>query len=389
MGDGVAVAVQGGCDARFAAVRDAFAANFAEHGEVGAAVCVSVAGRTVVDLWAGVADVATGAPWQRDTLVNAFSVGKGLLALVAAQLVDRGQLDVDAPVASYWPEFAAAGKAEVTVADLLAHRAGLPALHERLPDEAMYHWRLMTAALAAETPWWEPGTAHGYHVNTYGYLVGEVLRRITGAMPGALLRDLVAGPLGVADEIVLGVPAALHARVAAFEWPAGVLPPEPQGDLSEDLRMRFHAYFNPRGLSGFGVINTPAWREAQIPSTNTHADARGVARVYAALAAGGAIDGARLLSPGSLHDATIERSNGHDLVLDRPSRFGLGFQLTQPERPLGPNPRSFGHFGAGGSLGFCDPDAGVGFGYVMNQLGERWKNPRNTALVDAVYASLG
>ncbi len=375
------VEVGGVVDARFAAVRDAFVANFLEHGEVGAAVCVRVEGRVVVDLWGGAADADGAVPWHADTLVNAFSVGKGLVALLCA----GEHLDPDLRVADVWPEFAAAGKGDVTVADVLAHRAGLPALRRRQPPGVMLDWAAMTDALAAETPWWEPGTAHGYHVNTFGFLAGEVLRRRTGRSVGALLRERVAGPLGA--DVCFGVPAG--ARVAEFLWP-GPAPAEeePVGFGEVDL-MRHNAYWNPSGLSGAGVVNTEAWRAAEIPSTNVHASARGVATVYAALAAGGVLDGVRVADAAALEAATVERSSGDDLVLGRPSRFGLGFQLTQPERPLGPNPGAYGHFGAGGSLGFCDPDAGVGFGYVMNSLGARWQNPRNSALVAAVYDCLG
>jgi CubicO group peptidase (beta-lactamase class C family) len=244
----------------------------------------------------------------------------------------------------------------------------------------------MTAALAAQEPWWEPGTGHGYHVNTFGFLTGEVIRRVTGSTVGELLRTEIAGPLGA--DIHIGLPAAEHSRVATFSWPGP--PPaaeEPPGLDSVQL-MRHNAYFNPAGLSGSGFINSPEWRAAEVPSANAHGTARGVARVYAALAAGGRLDGTSIIDPAALADATSEQVYGPDLVLNRPSRFGLGFQLTQPERPLGPGPSAFGHFGAGGSLGFCDPDAGLAFGYVMNQMGPRWQNPRTRALIDAAYASL-
>jgi CubicO group peptidase (beta-lactamase class C family) len=203
---------------------------------------------------------------------------------------------------------------------------------------------------------------------------------------GELLRTEIAGPLGA--DIHLGLPAAEHSRVATFNWP-GPLPAEeePPGLDSVQL-MQHNAYFNPADLSGSGLINSPEWRAAEIPSANAHGTARGVARVYAALAAGGSPDGTTIVDRAALADAVTEHAYGPDLVLNRPSRFGLGFQLTQPERPLGPGPSAFGHFGAGGSLGFCDPDAGLAFGYVMNQMGPRWQNPRTRALIDAAYASL-
>ena len=380
-------AIGGTCDSRFAPVQEAFAENFATRGEQGAAVSVVVGGRVVVDCWGGWADVTTSRSWTGDTLVNVFSVGKGLTALLVAQQVGLGRLDVDAPIAEVWPEFGVAGKADITLRLLLSHQAGLPAVRRRLPPDAMLDWDLMVEALAAETPWWKPGTAHGYHVNTFGFLVGEVLRRVTGLSPGTLLRDTVAGPLGA--DVHLGLPVAEHGRVAEFHFPGAPAPEEEPAGLSGDKLMRYNTYFNPSSLSGAGVINTRAWREAEIPSTNGHASARGVARVYSALAAGGEIDGVRVVDSGALAAAAVEQVHGEDLILGRTNRFGLGFQLTQPERPLGPNDGAFGHFGAGGSLGFCDPEADVAFGYVINQLEARWQNPRNRALIDAVYASLG
>ncbi len=366
-------------------MREAFAANFADRGETGAAACLVVQGTVVADMWGGLAGPGPR-PWRRDTLVNVFSVGKGLIAVCAARLAGQRRLDPDAPVASYWPEFAAAGKAGITVRQLLSHQAGLPALRDPLPDGSMLDWATMTASLAAEPPWWPPGTGHGYHVNTFGFLAGELIRRVAGMTVGAMLRDEVARPLGA--DVHIGLPAAEHGRVAEFIWP------EPPGaalaaaEAGPARRMILNAYLNPPGLSGAGVVNTAAWRAAEVPSANAHASAAGVARLYAALAGGGAVDGVRVVDSGALADAVAEQVNGDDLVLQRPSRFGLGFQLTQPDRPLGPGPRTFGHFGAGGSVGLCDPEAGVAFGYVTNQMGPRWRNPRNRALIDAVFACL-
>jgi CubicO group peptidase (beta-lactamase class C family) len=389
--------IGGRCDPRFAPVREAFAANFAERGEVGAAVCVVAGGRTVADLYGGAA--APGRPWGPDTLVNAFSVGKGLTALCAARLAGQGRLDVDAPVTRYWPEFGAAGKEATTVRHLLTHQAGLPAVRRPLPRGAMLDWALMTRTLAGHPPWWPPGTAHGYHVNTFGFLVGEVIRRAAGRGVGALLREEIAGPLGA--DVHIGLPPGALNRVAEIDWsawaatqsapggPGGPGGPGTPGDDHADRRLMIHnAYFNPEDFSGIGVTGTPGWQAAEIPSTNAHASARGVARVYTALAAGGAVGGVRVVAATALAAATVPQVHGPDLVLGRPSRFGLGFQLTQPERPLGPSPRAFGHFGAGGALGFCDPDAGVAFGYVLNRLGPRWQEPRTRALIDAVYAAL-
>ncbi len=388
--------IRGWCDERFTRVRDALAENFRRHGEVGAAVAVTIDGGPVVDIWAGWSDRACTRPWQRDTLVNVFSLGKAVATLAVLILVERGQVDLDAPVARYWPEFAAGGKRDVTVRMLLSHRAGLPGIRRSLPRFAMYDWPLMTAALAAEEPWWEPGRTHGYHVNTFGYLVGEVVRRVSGEHIGVFVRRQIAAPLDA--DFHFGIGPGDDARIADYLLPEDdahladyLLASESRdgGDADEERRFLLgRVYVNPTGISGFGTVNTRAWRAAQMPSTNGHATARGVARIYAALACGGAVDGIRLLRPETIAHAIAEASSGPDVVLRRPSRFGLGFQLTRPESPLGTSPRSFGHFGAGGALGFADPDARLAFAYTMNQPGPRWQNPRNRALIDAVYASL-
>jgi len=394
----------GWCDPRFGAVREAFAANFTERGELGGGLSVLLDGRVVAELWGGLRDPEAGTPWTADTLVNVFSVGKGVLAICLARLIGAGLLDPDARVTRYWPEFAAGGKAEVTVRQLLSHQGGLPALHAPLAAGSMLDWELMASVLAAEEPWWPPGTGHGYHVNTFGFLGGELLRRITGMMPGEFLRREIAGPLSA--DLHIGLDPADFWRVAAFQWPAapaagpaipaaaaagaasagGAAAPAspPRADSVPGTRLALNAYFNPPDFSGAGVVNSAAWRTAQVPSANAHATATGIARLYAPLAAGGG----DLVDRGALAAATEEQVYGDDLVLQRPSRFGLGFQLTHPEREFGPGPACFGHFGAGGSVGFCDPDAGLAFGYVTNQMGPRWRNPRNRALIEACYSCL-
>jgi CubicO group peptidase (beta-lactamase class C family) len=334
-------------------------------------------GEAVVDLWGGWMDRAQTRPWREDTLVDVFSVGKPMAVLCLLMLVAEGAVTLDAPVAEYWPEFSAAGKGSVTVRMLLGHRAGLPAVRRELPELAMYDWELMTSALAAEEPWWEPGTAHGYHTNTYGFLVGELVRRVSGETIQTLFPRTVAEPLGL--DFWFGLPEREDERVAEFLFPDGTA----SFDTAPLIVRR--AYLNPPGISGLGTVNTRAWREAVMPSTNGHATARSVARIYSVLAAGGP----PLLTGEMLAEATREVSYGPDQVLTRPSRFGLGFQLTQPERPLGPGPSGFGHFGAGGSLGFADPDAGIAFAYTPNQgEGPRWQNPRNRRLIRAVYDAL-
>jgi CubicO group peptidase (beta-lactamase class C family) len=381
--------VFGFCDDRFAVVRDALRTNFVEHEELGAAVAIAVEGRLVVDIWAGWSDQARTRRWERDTLVDVFSVGKAMAALCVLILVERGQVELEAPVSRYWPEFATAGKDAVTVRMLLGHRAGLPAIRRPLPRGAAYDWDRMAASLAEEEPWWEPGSRHGYHVNTFGFLAGELVRRLSGEGFGAFFRREVASRLGA--DFHFGIGPDEDGRVAEYSFSSlsvdGAREPDKGGMSDREFLLR-RAYLNPPGISGVGTVNTRDWRAAQIPSANGHATARAVARIYSALARGGSVDGMRLLSGEMVELARTEVSSGTDFVLGRPSRFGLGFQLSQPERPLGPNGGAFGHFGAGGTLGFADPEAGLAFGYVMNRSGPRWQNPRNRALIDAVYQAL-
>ncbi len=367
-------------------MREALAANFRERGELGAAVAIACEGRTVVDLWGGWMDEGRTRPWRRDTLVDVFSVGKPMAALCILMLVERGRIDLEAPVARYWPEFAARGKGAVSVRMLLSHRAGVPAIRQALADGAMYDWNLMTAALADEEPWWPLGTRHGYHVNTFGFLAGELVRRASGESIETFFRREIAAPR--AADFHFGIGPEQDRRVAdycfAAETFAGESPPGGIDDEERRSLMRW-VYFNPTGISGIGTVNSRAWRAAVMPSTNGHANARAVVRIYNALLPGAR---GRLLEAATVDEITAEAAAGTDFVLHRPSRFGLGVQLTQPESPLGPNPRTFGHFGAGGSLGFADPDAQIAFAYTMNRSGPRFRNPRVRSLIDAVYASL-
>ena len=382
----MATPISGSCDASFVAVREAFENNFAEHGEIGGAVHITVDGFSAVDLWAGYATPARDRLWEDHQLVNVFSVGKGVTAVVAAQCVARGDFDYDSLVTDFWPEFGTHGKETLTIKDLLGHRAGIPALRNRLPQGAMFDWAQMTAALATERPWWEPGTAHGYHVNTFGFLVGEVIRRATGLTVGQLIQRDIATALGA--DIYLGAPQHLHSRMADFEWPGGTPSEDVPEGMDEAQTMQFNTYSNPSGLSGAGVVNSEQWRLAEMPSTNMHASARGVSKLYTALAFGGAHNGIEVVPSQVLDVTTSEVSDGDDQVLGRVSRFAHGFQIPIPERGFGPHTESFGHYGAGGSVGFADPVSRVGFGYVMNQMGPRWQNPRNKALIEALYSCL-
>jgi CubicO group peptidase (beta-lactamase class C family) len=364
-------------------VRDAFGENFSRRGELGGAVAVIVEGRPVVELWGGWADTDRSRAWQRDTVVNVFSVGKAMAALCVLMLVSRGSLDLDEPVSRYWPEFAAAGKEGVSVREVLSHRAGLAAISRELPEGSLYDWAQVIQALAEQEPWWRPDSAHGYHVHTFGFLAGEIVRRVSGERIGSFLRREVAERLGV--EMSFGLEAGARARRGeyVFDWSAPVRAERAQRAF-RDTQLRERAYLNPPGATGIGTVNTSAWQDAELPSANLHAGALAIARVYDALISAKA----PLVSDEVMQQATMEASAGEDLVLGRTSRFGLGFQLTQRERPLGPNARSFGHFGTGGALGFADPDASVAFAYVMNRGGPQWQDPRNRSLVDAVYAAL-
>ncbi len=382
-------------DPRFERVREAFEQNFAGQDEVGAALAVTLGGRPVVDIWGGYQDAAKTVPWARDTIVNVWSVGKAVTAICLLQLVERGVLELDAPVARYWPEFAQAGKASLPVRYLLSHQAGLPAIRKPLAMGLnLTDWAAMCTALAEQEPWWEPGTRFGYHVNTFGFLAGEVIRRVDGRSIGTYLREEIAAKLGV--DFMSGFGPEEDHRVG--EWIQYQRPPGEESQrpwLERDPATldgidlaRVLAYRNPPGHPEWQV-NSRVWRAAEYPSTNPHANARAMARIFGALATGGTVDGVHILAPELIEQANTVQADGEDAVLGRPNRFGLGFQMTIPGvRPLGTGPRTFGHYGNGAVLGFADPDAGLGFGYVCNRAGRSWRDPRNIALVGAVYASL-
>ena len=384
------VEVQGKCDSQFSAVEDAFRENFATGGEVGASVAVYSGGKLVVDLWGGYADAARSRPWERDTIVNTYSTTKGMTAICAHRLADQGKLDIDAPVAKYWPEFAQAGKGDIPVRYLLSHRAGLPAVSAPLPPEALFDWDRMTTALAAQEPWWEPGTKHGYHVLTYGWLVGEVVKRITGKSLGAYFREEITGPLGM--DFHIGLDQRHDARTADFIPPLATAVGEPdpiQEAISSDPEsIAAKALTNPGFTIGV-TDNSREWRGAEIPAANGHGNGRSIARVYAALSLGGELDGVRVLSSDAIDRAVVEQSNGTDAVLGTQTRVSLGFMLSGETFQTGTATRSFGHPGAGGSVGIADPEAGIGFGYAMNQY--KWEagdESRCFKLFTAVYGSL-
>lgn len=367
----------------FDGVREAFAENFISRGEIGAAVCVLHDGEVVADLVGGWTDEARTVPWRPDTICDFYSVGKGLLGVLLLQQVDAGRVDLDDSIGTVWPEFACGGKEHATIRQALCHQAGVPAIHEPLTNDDLYDWDRMTGALAATEAWFEPGSRHAYHTNTYGHLIGELIHRISGVMPHDALAAL-ADPLHA--DVHFGVVAADLHRCAEVVWsPSTAIPPMTPDDLAKltgDTAMVAKSYFNPPGYASIGVVNTEAWRTAQIGSTSGHGSASGIARIYEALR-----HPYQVLSDDLLAEATRPASTGPCPVLGETVTFGLGLTPTSERRPLGPNPHSFGHFGTGGSLGFCDRVGGVAFGYVMNRVIPRWQSSCNRALIDAVYAA--
>ena len=388
-------AIEGEVAAGFEPVREAFAANFARYGDIGAAVCVYRHGRPVVDLWGGVADPASGRTWARDTLQLVYSATKGATATAAHLLAQRGELDLDAPAAEYWPEFAANGKAKIPVRWLLSHQAGVVAVEDSVPLVDALAWQPMVAALAAQRPAWTPGTAHGYHGRTFGWLVGEVIRRVSGRTPGRFFAEEIATPLGL--DFFIGLPASERGRVSRMvykqpDFDFTAMPPE---SIPEEFRELVAALLDPTSLynRAFSVtdpaeidFNSPEVQAAEIPASNGIGTARGLARMYAGLI--GEVDGVRLFTPQTLAAATKEQASGVDRVILVPTRFGSGYMLPTETNPMtGPN--SFGHPGRGGSLGFADPEHGIAFGYVMNHIIEGAPNDvRAPSLVEAVRKSL-
>ncbi|MGE5134107.1 MAG: serine hydrolase domain-containing protein [Gemmatimonadota bacterium] len=376
--------LHGTCAPGFEPVRAAFAENLARRGELGAAVAVVAQGRPVVDLWAGWADPARTRPWQAGTLTNVWSVTKAMTAVCVHILMDRAGLDPDQPVARYWPEFAAGGKSGVTVRWLMSHRAGLAGFAEPVSVAGLADWEKMTSLLAAQEPLWQPGTAAGYHAVTFGYLAGELVRRITGQSPGRFFATEVAGPLGA--DACIGVPAADLARCSELQ--AARLPPD-----DRDVRQRAFAAAHPAAAAAIGnpVIQagdtaSPAWRQAEIPAANGHATALGLATIFGSL-----VDGSQaLVSAATVRAAATGQGRSTDLVLRLPLDYGLGFMLSGPEGHFGPSRAAFGHDGSGGCSVWADPERGVALAYVMNRMGRSlMDDPRKMALTAALAECLG
>ena len=372
----------GSIDPRFAALRDAFAENFTDGLEQGAAIAVTLDGKVVVDLWGGHADAEGHRPWTSDTLVNVWSTTKGPVALAIAMLVDRGLLDYEAPVAGYWPEFAAAGKGEVTLGCMMAHQAGLPGCDTPISVEDIYAWHPMVDRLAAMRPMWPPGEHCAYHALTFGHLAGEVVRRVDGRSVGTFIAEEISQPLNA--SFFVGLPDSEGHRVAEIIAGPGT------GDsarLAVDKPYAAPAYLNPKFKAE--VANQRVWRAAEVPGGNGQGDALGLARIYGALSRGGTIDGHRLIGPQALAAASAERFRGLEIGYDNPMAFGAGFMLNV-DGLFGPAPRAFGHSGWGGSFAFADPDARLGIAYVMNRMQEFGDepDPRRVRLLEALYASL-
>jgi len=384
----------------FEGVRDAFEQNFAERGEVGAGFSAYHRGQKVVDLWGGVADQASGKPWQEDTIALVFSTTKGATAICANKLAEEGRLDTDAPVVDYWPEFGKNGKEDIPVKYLLSHQAGLAWIDGDMTAEEALSWEPVIEALENQHPNWHPGSQHGYHATTYGWLVGEIIRRVAGRSVGSYLREAVAEPLGL--DFWIGLPEEEEPRVAPL---LSMLPPgvsaealaNPGDDpvlglISQILGPETSlgkALFAPGGaLTDQDIWNSRAMRAAEVPAANGVTDARSLARLYAACVS--EVDGVRILGPEQVAKATTQLTEGPNTVLmDMDIQFGLGFMLHSSLIALG-GPRSFGHFGAGGSVGWADPDAELAFGYVMNKMDMGLAGDlRSFGLITACYAALG
>jgi CubicO group peptidase (beta-lactamase class C family) len=400
--EGVGVTEIGGSvEPGFEGVADAFRANFEEHGEVGAGTSVYVGGRKVVDLWGGLADRDAGTPYTEDTLQLVYSTTKGATAACANLLADRGELDMDAPVAEYWPEFKAEGKADVPVRWLLCHKAGLPYVDATLTLDEALAWEPMVRALEGQAPVWEPGSVHGYHATTYGWLVGEVVRRISGKSLGTFFQDEIARPLGL--DFWIGLPDEQQHRVAPLVQSGLFGGGDDDAPRDPALAKMIDDFIGPHTLLGKaltapnnvfssaeGGMDDPAVRAAELPAFNGITNARSLARFYGGLT--GTVDGgpeAPILSTDQVAKASELQTHGPDKCLYFESTFGLGFFVASAFAPYGGR-QSFGHTGMGGSVGFTDPEHGIGFGYVMNKMGMSLNgDPRSGGLIKAVYAAIG
>jgi len=375
--------VAGFCDDRFAAVEEEFEKNFAERGDIGASFACTIDGEFVIDLWGGYRDVAKTQPWQEDTICNVYSTTKTMTFLSALMLADRGELDLHAPVSDYWPEFAANGKDEVKVSHLLCHAAGVPGMSRMFEAEEMYDWNKVCADLAAQRPWWEPGTQSGYHAITQGYLIGEVVRRITDQTIGTFFKENIAQPLQA--DFHIGVDPGDFSRISDLH-------PDPEGAGGGLFEM------DPDSITGrvFGsprlppdTVNSEGWRRAEIPAANGHGNARSVVRAQTALANEGTAFGVELLSPAGCARAREVQIESTDAVLGFPIKFAMGYAYGNPLLPVTPNSNAIWWAGAGGSTVVIDADNRMCFSYVMNQMKAAMVgDDRSGSLSRALYAAL-
>ncbi|MCS5635482.1 MAG: beta-lactamase family protein [Myxococcota bacterium] len=372
---------QGFCQPDFEGVQQAFEANFDKGLELGASVAVTLDGEPVVDLWGGSAS-PQGNPWQEDTLVNVYSTTKTMAAFCVLVLADRGEVDLHAPVADYWPEFAQQGKEGVLVSHVMSHSAGLSGFDPPLESvDALYDWDSICARLAAQAPWWEPGTRSGYHAITQGYLQGEIVRRVSGRSLGQFFREEIAEPL--AADFHIGLDPVHDDRVGELVPPTAGL-----GDAFTDPDSIAARTFLGASIDATEP-QTSAWRRAEIPAAGGIGNARSVARVHSALACGGEVDGVRLISEAGVARILEEQTRGEDMVLGAPIVFGMGFGLNDPTFPISPNPRAFFWGGWGGSLAIVDLDARLSIAYVMNRMeADLLGDLRGGSIAGAVYASL-
>ncbi len=371
--------IRGLCPPRFAPVRAAFGANFAEGQELGARFCAAIDGEIVLDLMAGFADRDMTRPFAPDTLTPVFSTTKAIAALMIARLVSQGRLAYGRRAAEVWPQFAQAGKDQITVEQCLSHQDGLAAIVEPMAPELWFDWEAITARLAAMAPLWPPGTASGYHPVTFGYIAGEIFRRVDGRSMGAALREDLAGPLGL--DLWIGLPDAEHGRVAEMRRPAA-LP-----DLGPLTELKRAAFLRP--WSSPGGRGTADWRRAEIPSANGHATARALALLASALACDGKLAGREVLAPGVAAEIARERISGPDLVLPFTLSWGAGVLRNPPNFIYGPGEAAFGHSGWGGSCVMADPERRLSAAYVMNrQSSALIGDPRARRLIEALYAAL-
>ncbi|MHA7898386.1 MAG: serine hydrolase domain-containing protein [Henriciella sp.] len=371
--------IQGHCAEKFAPVKAAFEANFANHDEIGACVAVTHEGAFVVDLWAGHETRDKSAPWAEDTITNVWSSTKTMAAMCLLLLADRGEVDLHAPAAKYWPEFAAAGKDRVEVRHFLSHMAGLSGMDATVEGDALYDWQWMVSQLAAQAPWWEPGTASGYHALTQGHLIGEIVRRVTGQSLGTFFAQEIAKPLGA--DFHIGTDDALISRISPLEPPPETIRPTDNGSVAS------RTFANPPVEARQAM--DPNWRRAEIPAANGHGNARSIVRVQTAMANGGEAFGKRILSEAGSRRVFEQQSSGVDLVLGIPVTYGMGYGINNPAMPIGPNKNIAYWGGYGGSLVLIDQDARLCVSYVMNRMEQGTTGDvRGLSLVMAAYQAL-